>query len=182
MIKDELLEKIRSHRAKIGVIGLGYVGLPLVLRFGEEKFSILGFDVDAEKVQKLNAGQSYIRYIPGERLQSLRNSSQFEVITDFGRLAEADAIIICVPISLIEKKDPDLQYIEKTGQSIVKTLCKGQLVSLESTTYLGTIDEILLEKFKSTGLKVGQDYFLVFSSEREDPGNAMFSTCTIPKV
>jgi UDP-N-acetyl-D-glucosamine dehydrogenase len=182
MIKDELLEKIRSHRATVGVIGLGYVGLPLVLRFGEEKFSILGFDVDSEKVRKLNAGQSYIRHIPGERLQHLRETKQFEATTDFSRLAEADAIIICVPTPLTAKKDPDLQYIEKTGEFIVKTLRKGQLVSLESTTYPGTTDEILLETFKSTGLKVGQDYFLVFSPEREDPGNAKFSTRTIPKV
>jgi UDP-N-acetyl-D-glucosamine dehydrogenase len=182
MIKDELLEKIHSHRATVGVIGLGYVGLPLVLRFGEEKFSILGFDVDAEKVRKLNAGQSYIRHIPGERLQHLRETRQFEATTDFSRLAEADAIIICVPTPLTAKKDPDLQYIEKTGEFIVKTLRKGQLVSLESTTYPGTTDEILLETFKSTGLKVGQDYFLVFSPEREDPGNAKFSTRTIPKV
>jgi UDP-N-acetyl-D-glucosamine dehydrogenase len=182
MIKDELLEKIRSHRATIGVIGLGYVGLPLVLRFGEEKFSILGFDVDGEKVRKLNAGQSYIRHIPGERLQNLRETKQFEATTDFRRLAEADAIIICVPTPLTAKKDPDLQYIEKTGEFIVKTLRKGQLISLESTTYPGTTDEILLETFKSTGLKVGQDYFLVFSPEREDPGNAKFSTRTIPKV
>jgi len=182
MIKDELLEKIRSHRATVGVIGLGYVGLPLVLRFGEEKFSILGFDVDGEKVRKLNAGQSYIRHIPGERLQNLRETRQFEATTDFSRLAEADAIIICVPTPLTAKKDPDLQYIEKTGEFIVKTLRKGQLVSLESTTYPGTTDEILLETFKSTGLKVGQDYFLVFSPEREDPGNAKFSTRTIPKV
>jgi len=182
MIKDELLEKIRSHRATVGVIGLGYVGLPLVLRFGEEKFSILGFDVDGEKVRKLNAGQSYIRHIPGERLQHLRETRQFEATTDFSRLAEADAIIICVPTPLTAKKDPDLQYIEKTGEFIVKTLRKGQLISLESTTYPGTTDEILLETFKSTGLKVGQDYFLVFSPEREDPGNAKFSTRTIPKV
>jgi len=182
MIKDELLEKIRSHRATVGVIGLGYVGLPLVLRFGEEKFSILGFDVDGEKVRKLNAGQSYIRHIPGERLQHLRETRQFEATTDFSRLEEADAIIICVPTPLTAKKDPDLQYIEKTGEFIVKTLRKGQLISLESTTYPGTTDEILLETFKSTGLKVGQDYFLVFSPEREDPGNAKFSTRTIPKV
>src|SRR5437016_10625529 len=125
MIKDELLEKLQSHRAKIGVIGLGYVGLPLVLRFGEEHFSILGFDVDAEKIRKLNAGQSYIRHIDGGRLKKLRDDKQFEATTDFKRLAEADAIIICVPTPLDAKKDPDLQYIEKTAQSIHKTLRKG---------------------------------------------------------
>src|SRR5215467_12994557 len=175
MIREELLEKIKSHRAKIGVVGLGYVGLPLVLRFGEEKFSIMGFDVDTEKVRKLNAGESYIRHIDPGRLQNLRKEKQFEATTDFSRLAEADAIIICVPTPLDAKKDPDLQYIEKTAQSIEKTLRKGQVISLESTTYPGTTDEILLELFKGRGLEVGKDYFLVFSPEREDPGNEKFS-------
>src|SRR5215475_677586 len=182
MIKEELIEKIRSRRAKVGVIGLGYVGLPLVLRFGEEHFSILGFDVDTEKVRKLNAGESYIRHIDGSRLQNLRKEKQFEATTDFSRLAEADAIIICVPTPLTAKKDPDLQYIEKTAQFVQKTLRKGQVISLESTTYPGTTDEILLDLFKSRGLEVGKDYFLVFSPEREDPGNEKFSTRTIPKV
>src|SRR5947209_1403606 len=182
MIKDELLEKLQSHRAKIGIIGLGYVGLPLVLRFGEERFSILGFDVDNEKVRKLNAGQSYIRHIDGGRLLNLRNEKQFEATTDFSRLAEADAIIICVPTPLTAKKDPDLQYIEKTEEAALKTLRKGQVISLESTTYPGTTEEILLERFRTTGLEAGKDYFLVFSPEREDPGNPKFSTRTIPKV
>src|SRR5215467_13303270 len=182
MIRQELIEKIRSHRAKVGVIGLGYVGLPLVLRFGEEHFSILGFDVDTEKVRKLNAGESYIRHIDGARLLNLRKEKQFEATTDFSRLAEADAIIICVPTPLTAKKDPDLQYIEKTADSIQATLRKGQVISLESTTYPGTTDEILLNLFKQRGLEVGKDYFLVFSPEREDPGNANFSTRTIPKV
>ena len=182
MIKEELIEKIRSHRAKVGVIGLGYVGLPLVLRFGEERFSILGFDVDTEKVRKLNAGESYIRHIESGRLQNLRKEKQFDATTDFSRLTEADAIIICVPTPLTAKKDPDLQYIEKTAESVQKTLRRGQVISLESTTYPGTTDEILLDLFKSRGLEVGKDYFLVFSPEREDPGNEKFSTRTIPKV
>ena len=182
MIQQELLEKIRSHRAKIGVIGLGYVGLPLVLRFGEEHFSILGFDVDTEKVRKLNAGESYIRHIDASRLQNLRKDKQFEATTDFSRLAEADAIIICVPTPLTAKKDPDLQYIDKTAESVHKTLRKGQVISLESTTYPGTTDDLLLDRFKARGLEVGKDYFLVFSPEREDPGNEKFSTRTIPKV
>ena len=182
MVKQALLEKIRSHHAKIGIIGLGYVGLPLVLRFGEERFSVIGFDVDEYKVKKLNAGESYIRHIDPARLQGLRKEKQFEATTDFKRLSEADAIIICVPTPLTEKKDPDLQYIEKTAESILKTLRTGQLVSLESTTYPGTTEEILLDRFKATGLKVGVDYFLVFSPEREDPGNPKFSTRTIPKV
>jgi UDP-N-acetyl-D-glucosamine dehydrogenase len=182
MVKEELLEKIKSHQAKIGVVGLGYVGLPLVLRFGEERFSIMGFDVDNEKVRKLNAGESYIRHIDAGRLQNLRKEKQFEATSDFSRLSEPDAIIICVPTPLDAKKDPDLQFIEKTAIAIEKTLRKGQVISLESTTYPGTTDEILLDLFKGRGLEVGKDYFLVFSPEREDPGNEKFSTRTIPKV
>src|SRR5687767_8884146 len=141
MLKDDLLASINSHRATIGVIGLGYVGLPLVLRFGEEKFKVLGFDVDPEKVSKLNAGQSYIRHIEGQRIQPLVKEKQFEATTDFSRLAEADCVIICVPTPLTSKKDPDLQYIEKTGMALTKTLRRGQLISLESTTYPGTTEE-----------------------------------------
>jgi UDP-N-acetyl-D-glucosamine dehydrogenase len=181
-VKDALLEKIRSHQARIGIIGLGYVGLPLVLRFGDEGFPVIGFDVDPEKVIKLNRGESYIRHISSDRVRALATSKLFEATSDFSRLAEADCIIICVPTPLTAKKDPDLQYIESTADAINKTLRKGQLVSLESTTYPGTTDEVLLEKFKPHGLEVGQDYFLVFSPEREDPGNPKFSTRTIPKV
>ena len=180
--KQQLLEKIKAHKARVGVVGLGYVGLPLVLRFGEEHFPVLGFDVDPVKTRKLNAGESYIRHIPAERLQILLKEKQFEATTDFSRLAEADCIIICVPTPLTAKKDPDLQYIEKTAEAVSKTLRKGQLVSLESTTYPGTTEEILLERFRPSGLEPGKDYFLVFSPEREDPGNPKFSTRTIPKV
>ena len=181
-MKETLIQNIRAHKARIGVIGLGYVGLPLVLRFGEEHFSVIGYDVDNVKVRKLNAGESYIRHIPAERLQILLKEKQFEATSDFNRLSEADCIIICVPTPLTAKKDPDLQYIEKTGEAILKTLRKGQLISLESTTYPGTTEEILLDRFRTTGLEVGSDYFLVFSPEREDPGNPKFSTRTIPKV
>ena len=182
MSKDALLAKIKAHEATIGVIGLGYVGLPLILRFGEERFHVLGFDVDETKVTQLNAGKSYIQHIDGQRIQHLRNEKRFEATTEFSRLAEADCIIICVPTPLTAKKDPDLQYIEKTAESVSKTLRAGQLISLESTTYPGTTDEILLELFRKSGLEVGRDYFLVFSPEREDPGNPKFSTRTIPKV
>jgi UDP-N-acetyl-D-glucosamine dehydrogenase len=182
MVKDELIGRIKDHKARIGIVGLGYVGLPLVLRFGEEHFPVMGFDVDPVKVQKLNAGESYIRHIPATRLQSLVKEKQFEPTTDFKRLGEADCIIICVPTPLTAKKDPDLQYIEKTADAILPTLRKGQLISLESTTYPGTTEEILLDRFRTTGLEAGKDYFLVFSPEREDPGNAKFSTRTIPKV
>ena len=181
-MKETLIRNIQAHKARIGVIGLGYVGLPLVLRFGEEHFSVIGYDVDNVKVRKLNAGESYIRHIPAERLQILLKEKQFEATSDFNRLSEADCIIICVPTPLTAKKDPDLQYIEKTGDAILKTLRKGQLISLESTTYPGTTEEILLDRFRTTGLEVGSDYFLVFSPEREDPGNPKFSTRTIPKV
>jgi len=182
IVKDSLIKNIQSRNVRVGVIGLGYVGLPLVLRFGEEHFTVIGFDVDAEKVRKLNAGQSYIRHIPATRLQTLIKEKQFEATADFRRLSEPDCIVICVPTPLTAKKDPDLQYIEKTAAAISKTLRKGQLISLESTTYPGTTEEILLERFRTTGLEVGQDYFLVFSPEREDPGNPKFSTRTIPKV
>jgi len=181
-VKDDLIQKIQAHKARVGVVGLGYVGLPLVLRFGEEHFPVIGFDVDPVKVRKLNAGESYIRHIQATRLQALLKEKQFEATSDFGRLAEADCIIICVPTPLTEKKDPDLQYIESTADAISKTLRKGQLVSLESTTYPGTTEEILLERFRAKGLEAGKDYFLVFSPEREDPGNPKFSTRTIPKV
>jgi len=181
-IKDKLIEDIQSHNARVGIIGLGYVGLPLVLGFGEEGFSVIGFDVDPQKVSKLNAGESYIQHIPASRVQALIKEKRFEATRDFRRLAEADCIIICVPTPLTAKKDPDLQYIEKTADSVLQTLRKGQIISLESTTYPGTTEEILLERFRTTGLEVGKDYFLVFSPEREDPGNPKFSTRTIPKI
>ena len=181
-VKNDLIAKIQAHEARVGIVGLGYVGLPLVLRFGEEHFPVLGFDVDPVKVRKLQAGESYIRHIPAERLRVLIKEKQFEPTTDFQRLAEADCIIICVPTPLTPKKDPDLQYIENTTDAISRTLRKGQLVCLESTTYPGTTEEILLERFRSTGLEAGSDYFLIFSPEREDPGNPKFSTRTIPKV
>src|SRR5437867_3347851 len=150
MLKEQLIEKIQTHKARIGIVGLGYVGLPLVLRFGDEHFSVIGFDVDPAKVRKLNAGESYIRHIPAERLQTLLKEKQFEATSDFKRLAEADCIIICVPTPLTAKKDPDLQYIEKTAEAVLATLRKGQVVSLESTTYPGTTDDILLQKFRQT--------------------------------
>ena len=181
-VKNDLIAKIQAHEARVGIVGLGYVGLPLVLRFAEEHFPVLGFDVDPAKVRKLQAGESYIRHIPAERLRVLIKEKRFEPTTDFQRLAEADCIIICVPTPLTPKKDPDLQYIENTTDAISRTLRKGQLVCLESTTYPGTTEEILLERFRATGLEAGSDYFLIFSPEREDPGNPKYSTRTIPKV
>ncbi len=182
MNQAELIRKIESHEAVIGVIGLGYVGLPLVLRFGEVGFNVIGFDVDPEKRDTLNAGNSYIRHIDGSRVAALRKTDRFEASVDFSRLKEPDCIIICVPTPLTSKREPDLQYIEKTAGAVNETLRSGQLVVLESTTYPGTTEEILLERFDMTDLKVGQDYFLAYSPEREDPGNQRFSTQTIPKV
>ncbi len=181
-VKNDLIAKIQAHEARVGIVGLGYVGLPLVLRFAEEHFPVLGFDVDPAKVRKLQDGESYIRHIPAKRLRVLIKEKRFEPTTDFQRLAEADCIIICVPTPLTPKKDPDLQYIENTTDAISRTLRKGQLVCLESTTYPGTTEEILLERFRATGLEAGSDYFLIFSPEREDPGNPKYSTRTIPKV
>ncbi len=182
MKRDELIVKIEAHDATIAVIGLGYVGLPLVLRFGEVGFPVIGFDVDSVKVTELNAGRSYIGHIEGERIAALREGSKFEATADFTRLRETDCIIACVPTPLTSKREPDLQYIEKTAESIAATLRPGQLVVLESTTYPGTTEEVLLARFKEGDLRVGEDYFLAYSPEREDPGNERFSTQTIPKV
>src|SRR5207247_9722109 len=181
-VKNDLIAKIQAHEARVGIVGLGYVGLPLVLRFGEEHFPVFGFDVDPVKVRKVQDGESYILHIPAVRLRVLIKEKQFEPTTDFQRLAEADCIIICVPTPLAPKKDPDLQYIENTTDAISRTLRKGQLVCLESTTYPGTTEEILLERFRATGLEAGSDYFLIFSQEREDPGNLKISTRTNTNV
>ena len=182
MKRNELIAKIEAHNAMIGVIGLGYVGLPLVLRFGEVGFPVIGLDVDSVKVTELNAGRSYIGHIKGERIAALRRDATFEATSDFGRLSEADCIIACVPTPLTSKREPDLQYIEQTAESIAATLRPGQLVALESTTYPGTTEEVLLTRFDEGSLRVGEDYFLAYSPEREDPGSERFSTQTIPKV
>ena len=176
-----LLKAIEERTARVGVIGLGYVGLPLVLLFEEGGFEVLGFDVDAVKTQKLNDGQSYIRHIGVERIAtSFRRRAR--ATTDFSRLKECDAIIICVPTPLGAHREPDLKYIRITAETIAGSLRPGQLVVLESTTYPGTTREELLTRFEATGLKCGSDYFLAFSPEREDPGNEHFNTRNIPKV
>ena len=181
-MRDALIAKIESHDAVVGVIGLGYVGLPLVLRFGEVGFPVLGFDVDPEKITQLNAGQSYIGHVEASRVAELRNSARFEATADFSKLAEADCVIICVPTPLNSNREPDMQYVDSTAGAVSKTLREGQLIVLESTTYPGTTREVLLERFRGSGLEAGENYFLAYSPEREDPGNAHFSTQTIPKV
>jgi UDP-N-acetyl-D-glucosamine dehydrogenase len=176
-----LLKKIESRSAVVGIVGLGYVGLPLMLRFSEVGFRVLGFDIDASKVKALNAGKSYIEHIAASHIAKARKAG-FEATTDFARAAEADALILCVPTPLNKYREPDLSFIIDTTESLVPHLRRGQLVSLESTTYPGTTDEELLPRIEARGLKVGEDLFLVFSPEREDPGNPDFTTRTIPKV
>jgi UDP-N-acetyl-D-glucosamine dehydrogenase len=175
-----LLDRFKSKNAVIGVIGMGYVGLPLALRFAEEKFTVLGFDIDRNKVNALNSGKSYMRHIPSHAIQKV--NTHLRATTDFSLCSEADALIICVPTPLNKHREPDLSYVLDTTNEILKSLKKGQLVSLESTTYPGTTDEVVLPILEKSGLRVGQDFFLTFSPEREDPGNPSFSTYKIPKI
>ena len=179
---DRFLEAIESRTLQVGVIGLGYVGLPLVLLFEEQGFPVIGFDVDPQKAKALNAGKTYIRHIGEERIQKAFSSDKVEATTNFDRLRECDAIIICVPTPLGKHREPDLKYIRVTAETIADRLRPGQLIVLESTTYPGTTREELLTRFEATGLACGKDYFLAFSPEREDPGNERFNTKTIPKV
>ena len=181
-MEDRLTDKILKKDALIGIIGLGYVGLPLVLRFCEEDFRVLGFDIDSRKVTTLKRGKSYLKSILSSRISRFIRSGHLDVTDNFSRLNKPDCILICVPTPLTEKMEPDLQYIENTTEAIRKNLKKGQLIVLESTTYPGTTEELLLPKLESTGLKAGKDFFLAFSPEREDPGNKRFMTHQIPKV
>lgn len=180
-----LREKIDQQEALIGVIGLGYVGLPLVHRFWEEGFAVLGFDTDETKVERLKRGQSYIKHIPdswiAEMLAPQRGVGRFAATDDMGRLNEPDILLICVPTPLTPSREPDLRYVENTTRDIAAALRPGQLVSLESTTYPGTTQEVLLP-ILSQKMAVGQDFYLVFSPEREDPGNPTYHVKNIPKV
>jgi UDP-N-acetyl-D-glucosamine dehydrogenase len=180
--ESTLLESIRSRSARIGVIGLGYVGLPLVLLFEESGFHVLGFDVDATKTEALNRGESYIRHIGMERIHRAFTTERAVATTDFSRLTECDAIIICVPTPLGPHREPDLTYVRITAETTAAHLRAGQLIVLESTTYPGTTREELLPRLEAKGLVCGRDFFLAFSPEREDPGNAHFNTKTIPKI
>jgi len=180
-IRQQLLGKIESRTAVVGIAGLGYVGLPLMLRFSEVGFRVLGFDIDAAKVEALNAGRSYIEHIGADRIGTARKAG-FEATADFSRAREADALILCVPTPLNKYREPDLSFIIDTTEALLPHIRHGQVVSLESTTYPGTTDEELKPRIESRGFKVGEDVFLVFSPEREDPGNASFTTRTIPKV
>jgi UDP-N-acetyl-D-glucosamine dehydrogenase len=180
---DALIGKIDSRAARVGVIGLGYVGLPLVLLFAESGFEVTGFDVDPKKARALNAGESYIRHIGAGRVRAaFVEQARATATIDFAQLAGCDAIIICVPTPLGDHREPDLSYVRATADAIAKTLRRGQLLILESTTYPGTTREELLPRFEAGGVTCGRDFFLAFSPEREDPGNESYSSKTIPKV
>jgi UDP-N-acetyl-D-glucosamine dehydrogenase len=176
-----LLDRLNDRQATIGILGLGYVGLPLMLRFSDVGYRVLGFDVDPAKVDALLAGRSYIEHIRTEAIaQALAQG--FSATTDFSRARECDALILCVPTPLNKYREPDLSYVLATTEAIVPHLRAGQVIALESTTWPGTTDEELKPRVEATGLRVGEDVFLVFSPEREDPGNPSFTTRTIPKV
>ena len=180
--KLPLEEKIKKRAAVVGVIGLGYVGLPLVKTFLEAGLRVTGFDLDPKKVDLLNRGKSYINHVTGEELISFIAEQKFRATADFEALGGTDVIIICVPTPLDPHRNPDLSYVLNTTETVAKYLRKGQLIVLESTTYPGTTEERMLPILEKTGLKVGADYYLAYSPEREDPGNETFSTSRIPKV
>jgi len=179
---DKLLAKIESREALIGVVGLGYVGLPLVREFTRAGMNVLGFDVDPKKVKSLMSGRSYIGHIPSKTVKQMVSGGLFAATTNFRQLSKPDCILICVPTPLTKMREPDMAYVEATAESISKTLRKGQLVVLESTTYPGTCAEVMLPILSKSGLKVGRDFYLAYSPEREDPGRTNYTTKTIPKV
>ncbi len=179
---EALKRRFTERRAKVGVVGLGYVGLPLVKAIGGSGFPVTGFDVDAEKVRQLEAGRSYIRHIPSSVVQELIDGGRFRATTDFSHIGAMDAILICVPTPLNRQREPDLSFVERTAEAMAPYLHAGQLVVLESTTYPGTTEDLLRPILERGGLKSGVDIFLAYSPEREDPGNPKFETSTIPKI
>lgn len=190
-MKKALLEKINNKTATVGIIGMGYVGLPLALEFAEKGFLTIGFDIDEKKIPLLNSGSSYINHIKADKIKKVVDSKKFFATTDFSKLSETDAIIVCVPTPLNEHREPDMTYIENSGKVIAKYLKPGQFIALESSTYPGTTEEILQPLFEEAPIMqgsgknnftVGKDFYLAFSPEREDPNNLKYSTATIPKV
>ncbi len=181
-MKNELMNLITNKQAHVGVIGLGYVGLPLLAEFASKGFQATGFEVDENKANQINAGHSYIGDVPATKVNAFVSSQRLRATTDFDHLRECDAIIICVPTPLRKTKEPDVSYILSAAEEIQKRLRRGQLIILESTTYPGTTDEVLLPMFEETGLKLDVDFLLAFSPERVDPGNPQFMTHNIPKV
>ncbi|MDO9523940.1 MAG: nucleotide sugar dehydrogenase, partial [Gemmobacter sp.] len=179
---EPLLAKITGRQARIGVIGLGYVGLPLAMAAARAGFRVLGFDVDPDKISAIEARQSYIEAVPSDVLAAECAAGRFAATCDFARLSECDVIAICVPTPLTRHRDPDLSFVTRTSQDIAASLRAGQLIVLESTTYPGTTDEVVRPILEAGGQTAGQDFFLGFSPEREDPGNRDFHTSSIPKV
>lgn len=179
---ESLKEKIGNKSLTVGIVGLGYVGLPLIDAFYRSGCKCLGIDVDPKKIESLNAGKSYIEHIPSEIIKKWRDEEMMEATADLSRLSEPDVILICVPTPLSDSRDPDLKYVESTAQAIAKELRPGQLVVLESTTYPGTTRDVILPILEQSGLKVEEDFFVGYSPEREDPGNADFAARNIPKV
>jgi UDP-N-acetyl-D-glucosamine dehydrogenase len=177
-----LQKKITDSSAVVGVIGLGYVGLPLLAAFHRAGFPTLGFDVDPSKISALKKGENYLKHLGAEMTQGLLKGAKFDATTDFTRMGEADVLISCVPTPLGKHLEPDLTYVERTADDIAKTLRPGQLVVLESTTYPRTTREIMLPRFEAKGMKCGQDFYVAYSPEREDPGRKDFHTQTIPKL
>ena len=179
---DAAVARFLDHSATVGVVGLGYVGLPLMRTAAEKGLRALGFDIDRAKVDEINAGRSYIRHIASDGIAALRRTGRIEATDDFSRLGEADAILICVPTPLTRQRAPDLAFVVGTTETIAPHLRRGQLVVLESTTYPGTTREVIRPILERSGLESGRDFFLAYSPEREDPGNAGFGTADIPKV
>ena len=177
-----LQSKIEDGSAKVAVIGLGYVGLPLMGAFWDAGLPVIGFDVDARKIEMLEGGQTYLKHLGEDFVARMADSPRFEVSVDFDRLGEADAVLICVPTPLGEHQDPDLSYVQNTAETVAGALRPGQLVVLESTTYPGTTRQVVLPPLEATGLQCGSDFFLAYSPEREDPGRSDASTRTIPKL
>ena len=181
-MKNDLISKITNKQAHIGVIGLGYVGLPLLVEFTSRGFHGTGFEVDESKAKQINAGASYIGDVPSRKVKEMVDAGRLRATTDFSHLSECDAIIICVPTPLRKTKEPDVSYILAAAEEIAHRLRRGHLIILESTTYPGTTDEVLLPMFEAKGLKLDEDFLLAFSPERVDPGNPQFQTHNIPKV
>ncbi|RLB50524.1 MAG: nucleotide sugar dehydrogenase [Deltaproteobacteria bacterium] len=181
-LADALLSKLDNRTATVGIIGLGYVGLPLALTFCEKGFPIVGFDVDPKKVEALARGESYIAHIDEGRLPEALATGRFRATTDFDELRTVDAVLIAVPTPLTRQREPDLSYVAETTEQIRARLTAGQLIVLESTTYPGTTDELVRDILEQSDMTCGKDFFLAYSPEREDPGNQSYNTKTIPKV
>ena len=181
-MSSDISKKIEENSYKVGVIGLGYVGIPLALGFSGKGIRVIGFDIDEKKITSLSEGKSYLEHIPSDHIANHVTDGSLQPTSDFKRISEVDAIILCVPTPLDSHLEPDLSYVEDTLKQILPHLRDGQIISLESTTYPGTTTEIVQPIIESNGLKVGESVFLVYSPEREDPGNECFSSISIPKI